>query len=118
MSSCVYYDKSIKYKKFDSPVYSIIPTIITKIANGSRRDSSYRLLSRCVRHATNSKFYPGRLSDITVSDITIKRSRKITLEWSCEVPASMKAEKYLTTVRLSIEGEIIACDCKCKIGGI
>ena len=117
-SKCVQFDKKVKFTKFDSPVYGIVPCMITKIANDSRRDSGFRLLSRCVRHSTDSKFYPGKLSFIKVVDCKVNSEKKTLFEWSCDVPASMKNERYMTKIVISSDGDVISCDCICKVGGI
>ena len=70
-----------------------------------------------MRHATDSNFYPSRLSNITVSDTVINRGNKTCIEWRCEVPASMKSEKYKTKVVMTTDSEIVSSDCECKVGG-
>ena len=117
LASCVSFDKDIKFTDFDSPVYKIVPIMITKIAYGSRRDSGFRLLKRCVRHSTDAKYYPGKISVVTIYQSTIEGREKILLDWSCSIPASMKNASYSTRVCISTDGSVICCECKCKIGG-
>ena len=33
------------------------------------------------------------------------------------MPASMRTERYQTKVKISTAGEIIACNCKCRVSG-
>ena len=115
-ASCVTLDKKVKYTKFDSPVYTIVPTIITNIANKSRRDSGYRLLTRCVRHSTDAKYYPTKLSDIKIIKCNLNGSPVLALDWCCQVPASMKNVTYDTRLCITTDGQLVSCHCNCKIG--
>ena len=117
LSNCVTFDPTVKYTKFDSPVYGVIPVIVTEIANKSRRDSGYRLCCRCVRHATDTKFYPKQISDIRVIEITNNGKKEICYEWSCQIPASMKQTIYNTKVCITCDGKLYCCQCDCKAGG-
>ena len=117
LSSCVTFDPTVKYTKFDSPVYKVIPVIITEIANKSRRDSGYRLCCRCVRHATDANFYPKQISDVRAIEITKNGRKEIVYEWSCKIPASMNKAVYTTKVCVTCDGQLYSCECDCKAGG-
>ena len=58
LEMCVSINPDVKYTKFDSPIYGLMPSAVTEIAYRSRRESGHRLLHRCVRHATGDKHAP------------------------------------------------------------
>ena len=87
---CVFIDPDVKHTKFDSPVHILLPCIATEMAYKSRRDSGFASLHRCVRHATDKKCYPRRISDIKLIMLDINENNTFPLEWSSDMPDSMK----------------------------
>ena len=66
-------------------------------------------------HVTDPKYMPIRLSKIHVYKIFINNTSHLCFHWGCEVPASMKSQKYATKVCLPADGKLHCCNCNCKV---
>ena len=62
--SCVSVNPDAKHAKFDSTIYSLLPSAITEIAFNSRRHAGCRLLERCVCHMTDAEHARKRSSAV------------------------------------------------------
>ena len=113
---CVFIDPDVKHAKFDSPVHSLLPCVVIEIAYKSRRDSGFRLLHMCVRHITGIKHYPRRISDIKMIMLDVNKNNKMALEWSSDMPVSMKDQCYRCKTTVTSCGKLHCCDCACKVG--
>ena len=51
----VTYDSTVKYTKYESPEYAVMPSAFLIFANECGVNSGYWLLKRCLRHAFDSK---------------------------------------------------------------
>ena len=89
----------------------------TEIAFNSRRDVGYRLLERCVRHITDTEYAPKRMSIVNLVKICKDNKILTGLEWSSEVPASFKAQRYQSKLIISCDGDLICNDCEYNAGG-
>ena len=78
LECCVLIDKDTKFTNFDSSIHSLMPEAITKMANESRRDSGYRLISRCVRHVTDLGHAPKRISDVKIIKMSYQHVAYVT----------------------------------------
>ena len=60
------FDSNVRFTSFNHRVYEVLPTMIVKIANGSRKHSGHRLARRCVRATMDSK-----MTDLVYTDASI-----------------------------------------------
>ena len=67
-------------------------------------------------HATGIKCYPRRTSDTKMIMLDANKFNAIALEWSRDVPASMKDQCYRCKVTVTSYGKCHCCDCAYKVG--
>ena len=79
----------------DSAVYDAIPEMFIEFAKKSRVDSGFRLLSRMVRHAFDSRIAPiEQCSAKLIVDV----HGSVGIQLKSKIPASMKHNIYETEV--------------------
>lgn len=113
-----------KYTSWDADIYKSLPGLFKDFANGSRVDSGYRLLERCLRHATDPRSSPLIKTSIKlVADQTTTQNEGLVNDHGgcCvilenKVPASMRQSIYNVKVAFS-HNKLVACSCTCKAGG-
>ena len=88
-----YYTHRMKLSHWNK-VHDVLPGLISQIAYDSRRDSGHELCFRCVRHLTNPNHACVRTSQINVIELISDEGNKMSLSWSCRIPASMKDMFY------------------------
>ena len=106
-------DKDMKRTDWekDSAVFSVIPSIFIDFAEGSRIDSGYRLLRRCVRHSMDS-----RTESLDNKEaVLVICNDKIGIHLKSPVPASMKQNIYNTEIVMTDE-DLLCCQCDCQCG--
>ena len=114
MKSLVTFDSNHKHTKFESPVYSLIPVLVTDIAHKSRRDSGFRSCHRCARYVTDPKYFPKRMSDFQTLFVQHEGMQKLAFHWTYQVPASMARETCLTKACITYDGHLHYHDCNCE----
>ena len=95
----------------DSAIYDVLPSLFLRFASGSRIDSGYRILMRCVRHAFDSR--APSLDQHTA--MLILHQSDIGLHLNAAIPASMKKKVYQTGIVVTAK-DIICCKCSCQCG--
>jgi hypothetical protein len=113
LASCVSYEKK-KHTDWvkDPTVYDALPANIIGFAMGSRIDSGYRLLERCVRHAHDPRM--ESMFD-NIARIIQLQDGSLGMLIESQVPASMKTDIYTTTAAYTSE-DLLAVECSCKSG--
>ena len=89
----------------------VLPSILFRLAGNSRVDSGYRVMQRCIRHATDSKFP----SIDTQMATLINHNGELGIHLSALVPASMKNCSYKSEIVLT-PTKILCCKCTCPCG--
>ena len=89
----------------------ILPTNFFLLAANCRVDSGYRVLQRCIRHATDSRF-PS--IDKQIAKL-INHNGELGIHLSALVPASMKNCSYKSEIVLT-PTKILCCKCSCPCG--
>ena len=118
LSNLANYDNKIEHAKFASPIYNTIPSVITSIAYGSRRDSGFRLCWRSAMHATGLKYFPKRISTIKVILVKINGIGALVFDWGCLIPASMKGDACHAWSYATFNGHLFCCKCMSKVAKI
>eukprot|EP00956_Cyclotella_meneghiniana_P043052 scaffold251008_cov83-Cyclotella_meneghiniana.AAC.1 len=113
LATCVTYEekKHTDWVK-DPSVYDALPAHIISFAKGSRFDSGYRLIERCVRHGHDPRM-PSMFNN--TAEVVQLDDGSLGLVIKSFVPASMKKEVYRTTVAFSAQ-DLLAVECNCKSG--
>jgi hypothetical protein len=112
-ASFITYDKKKHTEwKNDPSVYDALPEMLIKFAKGSRIDSGYRLLERCVRHSHDPRMQS--MFDNT-AEIIQTGDGSLGIKIKAQVPASMKADVYETSVAHTAN-DLLAAECNCKSG--
>jgi hypothetical protein len=99
-------------KKRLDVIRKIMPSIITAIAEGSRKDSGERLLRRSMRHALDPQNPPlvgGEGGVVTIGE-------EVGLRLKTNIRASMKNQAYIVELIVTAT-ELKATHCTCKAGG-
>ena len=96
----------------DAGVYDALPAMIINIAQHARIDSGYRLLERCVRHGHDPKM-PSLFNNR--ADVVKLHDGSIGLVIKMNVPASMKAQIYETSIAIT-KNNLLATECSCRSG--
>ena len=113
MSSLVYFKACAQTDDSKTPpIFHSIPALFIDFANNSRVDSGYRILSRMIRHALDSKITP---MDDCIAEFIRDKKGDIGIHLSSNVPASMKQDIYQTEV-LVTSNNLLCCKCNCKCG--
>jgi hypothetical protein len=114
LASCVKYEKKKKHTDWvrDPTVYDALPSNIIDFAEGSRIDSGYRLLARCVRHGLDPRM-PTMFDN--VARIIKLKDGSVGMVVESQVPASMKSDIYTTTAAFTAR-DLLAVECNCKCG--
>ena len=76
------------YTKFDADVYNCVPSNIVDFAYGSRLDTGYRLLKRCIRHGMDTRCQSLVHSGIKL--FKFNESDEIGIDIQHKIPTSMK----------------------------
>jgi hypothetical protein len=92
-------------------LYKVIPTIIIKFAEGSRIHKAYRLLRRCLRHASDPLFPCFTNANLNI----IEHNNEVGINIEHEVRASMSQQQYKVEVAFT-KTNLLACRCTCKAG--
>lgn len=95
----------------DPAIYDALPSLFVKFASGSRVDSGYRLLMRCVRHAFDSR--APSLDKQTA--MLILHQGEVGIHLNADIPASMKKKVYQTGT-VATAKDILCCKCTCQCG--
>lgn len=95
----------------DAAVYDTLPALFIKFADGSRVDSGYRLLMRCIRHAFDSK--TPSLDKNTA--MLILHQGDVGIHLNANIPASMEKKVYQTGIAVT-STDILCCKCTCQCG--
>jgi hypothetical protein len=92
-------------------LHDILPASMFMYAANCRVDSGYRLLQRCIRHATDSRF-PMIDKEIAM---LINHNGELRIQLSAVVPASMKNCSYMSEIVLT-PTKNLCCKCTCPCG--
>ena len=92
-------------------LHHVLPSSLFMFAANCRVDSGYRVLKRCIRHATDSRF-PSIDKDIAK---LINHHGELGIHLSATVPASMKNCSYKSEIVLT-PTKILCCKCTCPCG--
>lgn len=95
----------------DPAIYDALPSLFIKFASGSRVDSGYRLLMRCVRHAFDSR--APSLEEQTA--MLVLHQGDVGIHLNADIPASMKKKVYQTGT-VATAKDILCCKCTCQCG--
>ena len=99
-SSFVCYERKIRSGWVrDAGVYDALPAMIINIAQHARIDSGYCLLERCVRHHGHDPNMPSLFNNR--ADVVKLHDGSIGLVIKMNVPASMKAQIYETSIAIT-----------------
>ena len=88
-----------------------MPAVLVNFASRCRLGCGYRLLTRCARHAFDSRMPP---IDKETSKIIIHNG-EIGIHLVSNVPASMKSDIYRTEI-VATPTKILCCRCTCQCG--
>ena len=94
-----------------STLRHILPSCFFVFAANCRVDSGYRVIQRCIRHATDSRF-PSIDKEIAK---LINYHGELGIHLSATVPASMKNCLYKSEIVLT-PTKILCCKCTCPCG--
>ena len=92
-------------------MYKALPALFIKFADGSRGDSGYCLLMRCIRHAFDSK--TPSLDKITA--MLILHQGDVGIHLNANIPDSMEKTIYWTGIEVT-STDILFCKCTCQCG--
>ena len=107
----------IKLLKLYVSINRLLPSVITEIVFNSNRDMGCRLLERCARDITDSQHAPKIMSAVKLVKMCIENKIYTGLEYSSDVPASLKDQMHRSKLIISFDGDLTCEDCKCKAGG-
>ena len=77
LESFITFNSNHKCTKFESPVYNLLPTVVTNIAYESRRNSGFCLCHQCVRHVADPKFYAKNLDNFMTLQVDHNSEKKL-----------------------------------------
>jgi hypothetical protein len=97
--------------KHQKSLYTALPSVIIKFASDCHVDTGYWLLTRCIRHALDSRTKP--LDNKTAR--LIDHHGKLGIHPSSEIPAFVKASMYHCEIVVTPTA-ILCCKCTCHCG--
>ena len=106
------YKKEVRYTKFNHKIYDALPSFFVELANGSRKDTGFRLLRRCARHAMDCN---ARSLINTDAKIFQRKDGSVGILLQNKVPASMKDKTYNTYAAFTAK-DLVSCKCSCHCG--
>jgi len=104
-------EKHTDWKK-DGEIYDALPKLLIDFAAKSRVDSGYRLLSRCLRHALDSKCPSLENKAATL----ILHGDDVGIRINSAVPASMRKKVVYHPGIVFTATEVLCCECNCQCG--
>ena len=104
-------EKHTEWKK-DSAIYDALPKLLIDFAAKSRVDSGHRLLSRCLRHALDSKC-PSLENKVAT---LILHKGDVGIRIHSAVPASMRKKVVYKPGMVFTANDVLCCECNCQCG--
>jgi hypothetical protein len=94
-------------------MYKVLPTMVVHFAEESRIHEAYRLLRRCIRHASDPLF-PNIINAEIKLFVTTGNSLGMYIKH--KVRASMQQQNYDVEVAYT-KSDLLCCKCTCRAGG-
>lgn len=105
-------EKHTEWKNGDSAIYDALPKLLIDFAAKSRVDSGHRLLSRCLRHALDSKCPSLENKAATL----ILHGDDVGIRVHSAVPASMRKKVVYNPGIVFTATQVLCCKCNCQCG--